>query len=102
MVAHRLSTIVMADEIIVLGKDGADGTTSIIVERGTHDELLAQDGQYASMWETQTSTTARGDGVCDNSEEDSDGESSCGCCGGEREEVMRALRSGCADGCCGH
>ena len=46
MIAHRLSTIVGADEIIVLDR-GA------IVERGTHHELLAADGLYASMWNRQ-------------------------------------------------
>ena len=43
MIAHRLTTIKNADEIIVVGKDG-------IVERGTHEELLAKDGQYARMY----------------------------------------------------
>ncbi len=46
VIAHRLSTIVGADEIIVLDK-------GIIVERGTHQQLLAADGLYASMWNRQ-------------------------------------------------
>ena len=46
VIAHRLSTIVAADEIIVLDK-------GIIVERGTHRQLLAADGLYASMWNRQ-------------------------------------------------
>jgi ABC-type transport system involved in Fe-S cluster assembly fused permease/ATPase subunit len=46
VIAHRLSTIVTADEILVLDH----GT---IVERGTHRELLAQGGLYASMWNRQ-------------------------------------------------
>jgi ABC-type transport system involved in Fe-S cluster assembly fused permease/ATPase subunit len=46
VIAHRLSTIVGADEILVLDH-GA------IVERGTHRELLARDGLYASMWNRQ-------------------------------------------------
>ena len=50
VIAHRLSTIVNADEIIVL-EDGA------IVERGTHGELLAADGLYASMWNRQRQAT---------------------------------------------
>ena len=46
VIAHRLSTIVGADEILVLDK-GA------IVERGTHNQLLAHGGLYASMWNRQ-------------------------------------------------
>jgi ATP-binding cassette subfamily B protein len=46
VIAHRLSTIVGADEIIVLDRGR-------IVERGTHAELLGQDGLYASMWNRQ-------------------------------------------------
>src|SRR5499426_3133872 len=46
VIAHRLSTIVNADEILVLDH-GA------IIERGTHRELLAGDGLYASMWNRQ-------------------------------------------------
>lgn len=45
-IAHRLSTVVHADAIIVLEKGH-------VVERGTHDELLAKDGRYASMWARQ-------------------------------------------------
>jgi ATP-binding cassette subfamily B protein len=46
VIAHRLSTIVGADEIIVLD----DG---VIVERGTHHQLLLQGALYASMWNRQ-------------------------------------------------
>lgn len=42
VVAHRLSTIKNADEIIVIGKDG-------IIERGTHDELIAAKGEYYKL-----------------------------------------------------
>jgi ATP-binding cassette, subfamily B, heavy metal transporter len=46
VIAHRLSTVVDADEIIVLEKGR-------IVERGTHRALLAMDGVYAAMWNRQ-------------------------------------------------
>ena len=46
VIAHRLSTIVGADEIIVLDQGE-------IVERGTHFQLLAKNGLYASMWNRQ-------------------------------------------------
>jgi ATP-binding cassette subfamily B protein len=46
VIAHRLSTIVGADEILVLDR-------GVIVERGTHQELLRQGGLYASMWNRQ-------------------------------------------------
>lgn len=46
VVAHRLSTIINADQILVL-KDGC------IVERGTHSELVAHNGLYCKMWNQQ-------------------------------------------------
>jgi len=45
-IAHRLSTVVEADRIVVL-ENGA------IVESGRHDELLARGGRYAAMWQRQ-------------------------------------------------
>lgn len=46
VIAHRLSTVVNADEIIVIDEGR-------VVERGTHAELLAHDGLYAGMWNQQ-------------------------------------------------
>ncbi|MCW5716607.1 MAG: ABC transporter ATP-binding protein/permease [Bauldia sp.] len=46
IIAHRLSTVVHVDQILVL-KDG------VIVERGRHAELMAERGLYASMWSRQ-------------------------------------------------
>jgi ATP-binding cassette, subfamily B, heavy metal transporter len=51
VIAHRLSTIVGADEIIVLDE-------GVIVERGTHHQLLVQGGLYASMWNRQREAAA--------------------------------------------
>ncbi|TCM57720.1 ATP-binding cassette subfamily B protein [Rhizobium sp. PP-F2F-G48] len=50
VIAHRLSTVIQADEIIVL-KDG------VIAERGTHGELIDREGLYASMWSRQREAT---------------------------------------------
>jgi ABC-type transport system involved in Fe-S cluster assembly fused permease/ATPase subunit len=51
VIAHRLSTIVGADEIIVLDQ-------GVIVERGTHHQLMARRGLYASMWNRQREAEA--------------------------------------------
>ena len=51
VIAHRLSTVVNADEILVLDK-------GVIVERGTHEALLARGGLYAALWSRQREVDA--------------------------------------------
>jgi len=46
IIAHRLSTVVDAEQILVMDK-------GVIVERGTHRELLGKQGVYAQMWALQ-------------------------------------------------
>jgi ATP-binding cassette subfamily B protein len=46
VIAHRLSTVIHADEILVLEQGQ-------IVERGTHDSLVASGGVYAGLWQQQ-------------------------------------------------
>jgi len=46
VIAHRLSTVMNADEILVMDQ-------GVIVERGTHAQLLAANGRYAAMWQLQ-------------------------------------------------
>ena len=43
LIAHRLQTARTADRIVVLGQGR-------VLEEGTHDDLVAQDGRYAAMW----------------------------------------------------
>ena len=49
MIAHRLSTLMEADEILVLDEGR-------VVQRGTHDSLKEAAGPYQRLWEIQTST----------------------------------------------
>ncbi|MDH6706572.1 ATP-binding cassette subfamily B protein [Kitasatospora sp. MAA19] len=52
VIAHRLSTVRHADRIYVMDKGG------VVAEQGTHDELLAQHGLYASLWRLQAGEIA--------------------------------------------
>jgi ATP-binding cassette subfamily B protein len=51
VIAHRLSTVVNADEILVLDK-------GVIAERGRHEQLLAKGGLYAGLWNRQRQVAA--------------------------------------------
>lgn len=54
--AHRLSSVMKADLILVL-KDGQ------VIERGTHDQLLAENGWYKEMWDRQELEKKVGEGI---------------------------------------
>ncbi|XP_071102435.1 ATP-binding cassette sub-family B member 6-like [Haliotis cracherodii] len=54
VVAHRLSTVINANQILVLDEGE-------IIERGTHDELLESEGAYYEMWQQQLTKTEEGD-----------------------------------------
>jgi ATP-binding cassette subfamily B protein len=54
VIAHRLSTILRADQILVVD-------AGRIVERGTHEVLLASNGLYADLYRTQFSLPGVGD-----------------------------------------
>ena len=51
VIAHRLSTVRQADQIVVLEKGR-------IIEKGSHDELIGGEGHYARLWQTQTDLIA--------------------------------------------
>ena len=47
VIAHRLSTVRQADNIVVMEKGR-------IIEQGSHDQLLQRDGHYADLWRHQS------------------------------------------------
>jgi len=47
VIAHRLSTVRNADQIVVL-------ENRVVTEKGHHDELVAHGGLYAALWRVQT------------------------------------------------
>ncbi|WP_286306823.1 ABCB family ABC transporter ATP-binding protein/permease [Polynucleobacter sp. HIN5] len=59
IIAHRLSTVVHADQILVMDHGQ-------IIERGTHYELLESNGRYASMWQLQENAPIDPDQAIDN------------------------------------
>ena len=63
VIAHRLSTVVNADEIIVLDQ-------GVIVERGRHEDLLARGGVYAAMWNRQREVDAAQEAIRRAAEEE--------------------------------
>jgi ABC-type transport system involved in Fe-S cluster assembly fused permease/ATPase subunit len=66
VIAHRLSTVINADEILVL-RDGE------IAERGRHEDLLAMDGLYAQMWNRQREASEAEETLRRTRENDPDG-----------------------------
>ncbi|MBP3249829.1 MAG: ABC transporter ATP-binding protein [Ruminococcus sp.] len=69
LIAHRLSTILAADEILVV-KDGE------IVEKGSHEQLIRQNGVYTQLYETQFSKAAKADERFDYTEGEDQAQSS--------------------------
>jgi ABC-type transport system involved in Fe-S cluster assembly fused permease/ATPase subunit len=65
VIAHRLSTVVKADEILVLDK-------GVIAERGTHEALLARGGLYSALWSRQREVDAAEETLRRAGEEDED------------------------------
>lgn len=59
IIAHRLATVRNCDKIIVLDKGS-------IVEEGSHDELLAMDGKYKSLWMHQAEAKMKRTSINDN------------------------------------
>lgn len=66
VIAHRLSTVLAADEIFVVDEGR-------VVDRGTHEELLGRGGLYAVLYKTQFAPAASATGVAEASEMAADG-----------------------------
>jgi len=62
VIAHRLTTVKNADQIVVLANP--DGFGGRVVEQGTHEQLLKiVDGQYKSMWDVTTGKAVTSAGI---------------------------------------
>ena len=51
MVAHKLETVRMADKIVVMDSSGK------VAETGTHDELIALEGEYKNFWDKRNASS---------------------------------------------
>ena len=63
VIAHRLGTVRNADNIVVLD----DG---VVLEQGTHDELMELDGKYSELWNMQLHSTGGSHGSLTQLKED--------------------------------
>jgi ABC-type transport system involved in Fe-S cluster assembly fused permease/ATPase subunit len=84
VIAHRLTTVVDADEIIVLDEGR-------IAERGTHGELLKKRGLYAAMWNRQREAEEARRRLADIEHEESERH---GPDGGDEDALQRSLQTG--------
>ena len=80
VIAHRLSTVVDADEIVVL-------EAGRVAERGSHADLLGRKGRYAEMWARQQEAEQARQVLVKTGEADGPG-------GGDAEETVEAIKDG--------